>query len=437
MSARLCCAALSLAAVSVSWAGSPAYRIVAHLERYDQPSGLVEGSPGVFYGVAGSHTNVAFSVTSAGVVTILASFPAGYNMGSHLIAASNGRFYSSVELGNQPAALFSVTSTPGKQIYPPRNLALSLSESLPDGDLLATAVGLSGSPWCLAKAGLDGAAKTIVQFPPGERLTGSAVFARDGNYYGISQGSTAASGYVFRVGRSGSLTRFHEFPSGTFRTYLAAPLIQSADGSLYGAIPTGGPNGRGFIYRLTLQGQYQLLYAFPKGQDGTPTALIEASDGNLYGATHGNMPTSQTAEIFRLSKSGAYATLHELIDPASDGACQCELVQASDGILYGTAQGGGRKGMGAIFALDEGLPKPPPWVRAVSPSSGQAGTRVRIWGRNLLGAAVKFNGVPAAMVSNSGPDYVWANVPAGASSGPVMVKTAAGTSSAPVSFQIK
>lgn len=437
MITRLCCAIVLLAAAPASWAGPAGYRIVAYLDKYDQPSGLVEASPGVFYGVAGSDTNVAFSVTSAGVMTTLAGFPRGYHIGSNLVGASNGRFYSSVELSNKPATVFSVTSTAAKEIYPEQNWAPALVHSLPDGDLLAVAVGLSGSPWYLATSGLTGVVRTIARFPSGERLAVAALYAGDGNFYGISQGSVSSSGYVFRVDPSGSLTKLHEFPAGTFLTYLAAPLIESADGNLYGAVPTGGPNGGGIVYQLTLQGQYRVIYAFPKGEAGAPTSLIEASDGNLYGATHGNMSAGWTGELFRLGKNGAYTRLYKLSEPERDGACQCDLVQGSDGIFYGTAQGSGPKGMGTIFALDEGLSKPRPRVRAFSPVSGAVGTRVRIWGANLLAAAVRFNGVPAKVVSNSGPDYVWAEVPLGAGSGPITVITPGGTGTSPVTLSLK
>jgi hypothetical protein len=39
-----------------------------------------------------------------------------------------------------------------------------------------------------------------------------------------------------------------------------------------------------------------------------------------------------------------------------DGACQCSLAQGSDGIVYGTAAGGGIYGGGLYFALDAGQP---------------------------------------------------------------------------------
>ncbi|MGO4881359.1 MAG: hypothetical protein ACLP59_11110 [Bryobacteraceae bacterium] len=48
-----------------------------------------------------------------------------------------------------------------------------------------------------------------------------------------------------------------------------------------------------------------------------------------------------------------------------------------------------------------------------------------------------FNGVPAAAVANSGPNYVLATVPAGATTGPVTVTTPGGTSTPHATFHVK
>lgn len=68
-----------------------------------------------------------------------------------------------------------------------------------------------------------------------------------------------------------------------------------------------------------------------------------------------------------------------------------------------------------------------PWTRACrnprrgsrqfSPGSGTVGTKVRIWGQNLLWASVGFNGMAAKEVDSSGPNYACATVPKGARTG--------------------
>jgi len=232
---------------------------------------------------------------------------------------------------------------------------------------------------------------------------------------------------------SGSFTQLYSFPSHTFLNYFVVPLLQASDGNLYGAIASAGANGTGIIYKLTLGGQYTPLYTFPKDNNSGPTWLIEGSDGNLYGATYGNLTAGGHSELFRLTKSGQYTLLHTL----TDAACQCDLVQGSDGIIYGTAQGGGATGAGEIFALNVGLSKPAPHAQYFYPQSGPVSTQVRIWGSNLLSASVQFNGVPATTVSNSGSNYVWATVPVGATTGPITVTTPGGNITTHLSFTVE
>jgi uncharacterized repeat protein (TIGR03803 family) len=431
---------LYLAASKIVCAGQASFRIVSYMDKYDQPAGLTEGSPGVFYGIAGvSSTAVAFSVTPQGSKSVLASFPSGYNIGSLFVAASNDRLYSSVQLSDSPASVFSITSTPGKKDYPAQNLNPTLTQSLPGGELLAVSTRLVKTviSYYLATVDLNGVVTAVTQFPSNELDPGTAIYASDGNYYGISQATNGTTGYVFRVTPSGSLTKLYDFPSGTFVGYLQVPLLQADDGNLYGAAPVAGTNGTGIIFKLTLDGQYTLLYTFPKNNNGYPSSLIEGSDGNLYGATIGNFSAGGVGQLFRITKSGQYTLLYEMSVPARDGACGCGLVLGSDGIIYGTAQGSGRAGAGAIFALDAGLPKPRPWAKKFGPQSGPAGTRVRIWGANLLSATVQFNGVPAVAVSSSGPNYVWATVPAGATTGPISVTTPGGSNTTQASFTVQ
>jgi uncharacterized repeat protein (TIGR03803 family) len=391
--------------------------------RWGQPIGIVEGSPGVFYSTAGTPQPVAFSITTQGTKTFLASFP-NTDIQAPLASASNQRFYSSYS-PNYTA--FSVGSTPGKDLYPNQATAPGFTQNLPDGTLLAVA---AAQTFYLAKGDTAGTVTPIYAFPSGTYLPHTAIYASDGNYYGVAMLQNA-SGYVYRVTTSGALTTLFSFPAVTFTggpRYV--PLLQAGDGNLYGATPYGGANGTGTIYRLTLSGQYTLLYTFPKGLDYNPTAMLQASDGNLYGATWGLNGSSQ---LFKVTTSGQYTQLYSM----TSTGCLCLLTQGSDGIIYGTAQAGGPVGAGAVFALDAGLPKPAPQAIEFGPQHGPVGTRIRIWGSNMLAATVQFGSVPATAVSTSGPNYVWVTVPAGAVSGPVTVTTPGGTSTTRASFFVE
>jgi uncharacterized repeat protein (TIGR03803 family) len=418
-------------------AGQPAYRVVSYMNNLDQPAGMVEGFPDVFYSEAGqSGPHAVLSITVEGSQTTLATVLSPAQIPSLLVSAANGRFYSAIEQGAQPAHVFSVTSEPGsQQIYPAQNLHPILTQNLPDGELLAMAVSPAQNLWSLARVDLNGAVTPVYRFPQAERPA-AAIYAGDGNYYGVSQAANAA-GYVYRVTPAGILTKLYDFPANTFRGYFAVPLLEAGDGNLYGATPHGGDNGTGAIYKIALDGRYTLLYSFPKGNLGGPTALVEGSDGNLYGAAIGSIRNGGYSQLFRIARSGAYSVVYDMSDARADGACHCSLVQGSDGIVYGTAVGGGKYGAGLYFALDAGQPKPAPRPRRFNPQSGPAGAKVLIWGSNLLSASVRFNGTPATVVSSSGSNYVWATLPPGASTGPITVTTPGGTVATQASFTVR
>ncbi len=426
-----CVCALALIPISAA-PGQVTFRVVKYMDQLDQPAGVLEGSPSVLYSTAGSYNTSIISLTTQGKEKVLTTFPSGYNVQSAIVSGANGRFYSSVQKGTDPNAVFSVTPTGGAITYPNQFVLPLFSQNLPDGSLLGTGVNPS-VVLSVVKTALDGTVTTIYQFPSTDYPT-NVILANDGNYYGVFYNTNAQNAYVFRVTQSGTMTQLFEFPYHTITAgYSYAPLLQATDGNLYGAIYSFGANGSGLIYKITLSGQYTELYSFPKGKY-YPTALIEGSDGNLYGATQGLPGSSQ---LFRVTKSGQYTTLYTLTNPTTEGACTCRLTQGSDGIIYGSAQGGGPVGAGLYFALDAGLAKPAPNASTFTPQSGAAGTKVLLWGKNLLSAAVTFNGVAAAQVTNSGPNYVWATVPAGASTGPVTVTTPGGASTTKGSFTVQ
>lgn len=157
------------------------------------------------------------------------------------------------------------------------------------------------------------------------------MLASDGNYYGVYY-LQDGTGSVYRVSPSGSFSTLYTFGASFDGNPAWVPLLQASDGNLYGATPNGGANGTGTIYKLSLSGEYTLLYQFPKGANYNPSALIEGSDGNLYGATAGSAGESL---LFQIAKSGQYTLLHTMA-PYTDGQCQCQLTQGSDGIVYGS-----------------------------------------------------------------------------------------------------
>jgi hypothetical protein len=294
-----------------------------------------------------------------------------------------------------------------------------LTQNLPDGTFLAIAGSASTGLEYVAKVDLGGVVGTIYQFPADQSAGFNVLYASDGNYYGTYQVNEGPA-VLYRLTPTGATTTLLSLPVGNV---LGRPLIQASDGNLYGSGITG--NGEyAFVYQLTLSGGYTVLYTFPKGPTNMVDALLEGSDGNLYGAK--GVYDVGNGALFSLTKTGQY-TLLAGVGPA--GVCNCWLTQGSDGMLYGAASLG-------IFAFDAGLPMPAPRARQFTPASGPVGRKVLIWGANLLSASVEFNGVPAVDASSSGANYVWATVPAGATTGPITVTTPGGKSATSANFTV-
>jgi hypothetical protein len=143
----LCIALFPLAAVS----SGATFRTVYYMQSpYQQPGGLIEGSPGILYSQADGL--VIFSLTIKGVITYLATIQdPPYILESVPVSAANGSFYAfyeSVSNTGGSANVFSVGAGGGMQVYPAQSLAISFSQNLPDGTLLGTAYEFSvGSGW--------------------------------------------------------------------------------------------------------------------------------------------------------------------------------------------------------------------------------------------------------------------------------------------------
>ncbi len=417
------------------------FKIVSPMKGYSQLWGLAEGSRGVFYGAASlaASGSAGYSVTKQGATTMLGSFPAHYNIARPLVAGPNGLFYASVEHTIGISNIFSVGSQPGAvQVYANQTVSARLNQSLPDSNFLGVAANAQNQiPWSVVTIDLNGVVTQVYQFVDDEPIS-NALYATDGNYYGIA---AATPGYVYKLTPSGTFSKLYTFPATppAFLGLAPASLLQARDNNLYGILPSGGANGTGAVFRLTLGGQYKVLYSFPAGPNGGPTSLIEGSDGSLYGATQGYVYGGPYGYglLFRVTTSGDYRLLKSMDNGGVTGSCQCTLMLGSDGVIYGTTTIGGPGGGGTIFALDTGMPIPKPRARQFTPQSGAAGTQVLIWGSNLFSAAVQFNGVAAAVVSNSGPTYLFATVPQGATTGPITIATPGGTFTTQASFTVQ
>jgi uncharacterized repeat protein (TIGR03803 family) len=179
----------------------------------------------------------------------------------------------------------------------------------------------------------------------------------DGALYGTTAyGSpNAIEGTVFKMNTNGSgFTVLHGFTN--YPGDGAGPggaLVQGRDGALYGTTGSGGTYDAGTVFKLNTDGSgYQVIYNFGQGNTAGPlAALVQGSDGTLYGTTYGGNGYKGT--VFKLSTNGSsYMVLHTFTGTSGDGEKPyAPLVIGSDGALYGTTEDGGSGGGGTVFKL--------------------------------------------------------------------------------------
>ena len=200
----------------------------------------------------------------------------------------------------------------------------------------------------------------------GENGVGSLLLANDGNFYGVTSGGGAyGAGTVFRLTPAGVETVLYSFgASATDGQSPAGSLIQASDGNFYGATSSGGEYGIGVVFRVTPAGAETVLYSFgaQSGDGYQPNgSLVQGADGAFYGVTGcGGAGTSANSicadgsggTVFRVTAAGTETVLYSFGTQANDGLNpQSGLILASDGNFYGTAITDAAAGWGAVFRV--------------------------------------------------------------------------------------
>jgi uncharacterized repeat protein (TIGR03803 family) len=440
---------------------------------------LVQGTNGDLYGTTvqggAAFEGTVFKVTTSGALTTLYTFcsqsgcPDGgdpYN--DALIQATNGDFYGTTGLygGNGQGGTVFRMAPDGKlaTIY-----SFCSQSGCTDGDGPAAGLVQAASGYLYGttnEGGLNGEG-AVFKITPGGTLTTLYSFcaqsdctdgafpysvltqATNGYLYGTTEnGGANASGTVFKITPSGTLTTVYSFcsegnpePQAVCAEdgVLTSGLVEGPNGELWGTAQNLGTGTYGAIFEITLSGTLSELYSFcgPSACTGgiAPSAgLVRATDGNFYGTTFGGGANAH-GTIFEITPAGTLTTLYSFCSQAGcpDGSSPAAaLVQDTNGDLYGTTLYGGAHNVGAVFSLSVGLG---PFVKTL-PISGKTGAAVEILGTALTGTtSVTFNGTEAAFTVVS-PTEITTTVPAGATSGKVQVITPGGTLSSNVAFRV-
>jgi uncharacterized repeat protein (TIGR03803 family) len=347
-------------------------------------AGLVEGNDGNFYGTTedggANGQGTVFKLTPAGKIETLYSFCSqpnctdGAEPWDGLVQGSDGNFYGTTYGGG-------ASSNGGGEVY----------KITPSGELTTL------YSFCTQSNCSDG-----------ENPFGGLVQGSDGNFYGTTENVEDGYGTVFSVTPSGKLTILHEF-DGTQGSYPSAQLIQGVNGAFYGTTSSGGADGYGTIFELSV-GLKPLIEAVTnQGKVGNSIKFL------------GQGFTSSTTVSFNGTKSSKVKVLSGtyLTATVPDGA--------ATGFVTATTSDGTLKS-NQTFRVT-------PQITAFSPESGSAGTDVTIDGESLTGAtSVAFGGIMATSFEVNSYTKITVTVPTGAKTGKITVTTPGGTATSAGTF---
>jgi uncharacterized repeat protein (TIGR03803 family) len=378
----------------------------------DPFGGLIEDSHGNFYGTTyygGQYDVGTVFKLAAGVESVIYSFTGpdngglggmtGSTDGAHpnagLVLDSAGNLYgTTVQGGIDYAAnagghgtVFKITPQGVETILYAFCLTGCSDGELPfsqlilgaDDNLYGTAGGGTSHGGIVYRMTLAGAETVLYSFKAAtmDAVGPQAGVIRDsaGNLYGTADGGGNNSfGAMFKITPDGAESVIYSFCSVNTASancvdgsYPSTGLIWGADGNIYGATGSGGLYDLGTVFRMTPEGNLTVMHSFCgeaniRGcTDGAEPigSLLQASDGNFYGMTHGG-GANDWGSIYKITPTGVETTTFSFqadnnantssLDPTAG------LTEGLDGNFYGMTDPGGSSSEGTLFSLTNVIP---------------------------------------------------------------------------------
>ena len=242
----------------------------------------------------------------------------------------------------------------------------------PDANLYGSA-GLAART--LFRVTRQGMLTTLYSFSSyGSPIVVGLTLGNDGNLYGIRESSHDF--LFFRANLDGALDRINLIGSSS------GQLTAGVDGRFYFTSDVGGncfdfmtPIPCGTAFALTPAGSESTVAVL--NQTGwTPSALMQARDGNLYGTTEagggiglpGFYCNEGCGSAFKIARNGTLSYIH--LFEYSDGAWPLSRpTEGNDGDFYGVTYAGGNSGCyfgcGVVYKMtSDGAVTVSSWVRA-------------------------------------------------------------------------
>jgi len=376
---------------------TPAFSFNAVDGKYPGRAGLLQASDGKLYGMTsqgGSNSvGVIFLYDPAdSTYTSLMDFDwqneNGINPAGSLMQASDGKLYGMTTQGGSGAAGVIFSYNPATSSYVKLHDFDGTNGGLPQGSLIQAS---DGKLYGMTTSGGAYGSGVIFSFDPvnskysklndfksasGRLPWGSLMQAFDGKLYAMTTyGGSNDYGVIFSFDpATATYVKLHDF-DGTNGGLPQSSLIQASDGKLYGMTNTGGNGDYGVIFSYEyITATYTKLKDFDKTNGGNPNGdLLQASDGRLYGMTTSGGRNVSGAIFSFYPTTATYIKLHDFYD-TSGSYPYGNLVQATDGNFYGMTNSGGITDCGVIFSYESTIP---------------AYTKLRDFGNNHTGNSIR------------------------------------------------
>lgn len=198
---------------------------------------------------------------------------------------------------------------------------------------------------------------TFTGTPDGAKPDATPILDSAGNLYGTTfEGGAYGYGTIFKLDTTGTETVLYSFagpPDGSYPAASGPGLTPDRTGNLYGTTFYGGAYGDGTVFKFDKAGAETVLHSFggaaPDGVNPLSPLVVDGA-GNIFGVTTDAVRGEGT--VFEVNAEGNESILHTFLGRGDGVLPDGGLVQSATGNLYGVTYQGGLYEFGTVFEVN-------------------------------------------------------------------------------------